>query len=103
MYVSSDGPEIVEFDTIPANGSIIESNTTTFTCSIDTRPGANIHLSGPMGVDVSESNVTELVHSITNITGNHSGAYTCLSINYYTGIQVDETKNIQVKCELLLI
>ncbi|ELT87565.1 hypothetical protein CAPTEDRAFT_190871, partial [Capitella teleta] len=91
------GPEIQEFKTTPQDGSIIESNSTTFSCAVDTRPGASIRLTGPHGLSESVEDETELQHTIHDIGCIHSGTYTCTSNNKETGIEVDKTMNIQVK------
>uniref|UniRef100_X1ZS64 Ig-like domain-containing protein n=1 Tax=Capitella teleta TaxID=283909 RepID=X1ZS64_CAPTE len=92
------GPEIQEFKTTPQDDSIIESNSTTFSCSVDTRPGASILLTGPHGLSESVGDETELQHTIHDIGCIHSGTYTCTSNNKETGIEVDKTMDIQVKC-----
>ncbi|ELU13359.1 hypothetical protein CAPTEDRAFT_186033 [Capitella teleta] len=92
------GPEILNFETSPRHGSIIESNSTTFSCVVDTRPRASIHISGPQGLSKSVKNGTELQHTIHNIGCVNSGTYICTSTNPKTGRQVEETIEIQVKC-----
>ncbi|ELT91319.1 hypothetical protein CAPTEDRAFT_227099 [Capitella teleta] len=92
------GPEIQEFKTTPQDGSIIESNSTTFSCSADTRPGATIRLTGPQGWSVTVGDKTELQYTIHDIGCIYSGTYTCTSNNRETGIEVDKTMDIQVKC-----
>ncbi|ELU16509.1 hypothetical protein CAPTEDRAFT_185471 [Capitella teleta] len=92
------GPEIQEFKTTPQDGSIIESNSTTFSCSVDTRPGTSIRLTGPQGLSESVEAGNELEHTINNIGCIHSGTYTCTSNNPKTRIDVDKTIDIKVKC-----
>ncbi|ELU08609.1 hypothetical protein CAPTEDRAFT_191124 [Capitella teleta] len=92
------GPEIQEFKTTPQDGSIIESNSTTFSCSVDTQPGTSIRLTGPQGLSESVEAGNELEHTIDNIGCIHSGTYTCTSNNPKTRIDVDKTIDIPVKC-----
>ncbi|ELU18137.1 hypothetical protein CAPTEDRAFT_229386 [Capitella teleta] len=92
------GPEIEEFKTTPQDGSIIESNSTTFSCSVVTRPGASIRLTGPQGLSESKEDETKLQHTIHDIGCKHSGTYTCTSNNKETGKEMVKTVDVQVKC-----
>ncbi|ELU13148.1 hypothetical protein CAPTEDRAFT_202589 [Capitella teleta] len=93
------GPEILSFTISPPDGSIFENDDANFSCSVDTRPGANIQLLGPEGFSKSVENETGLWHTLYNVTGLDSGTYTCSSNNSMTGKVDDITLNVQVQCK----
>jgi hypothetical protein len=92
-------PEIESFETSPPEGEIIESNTTTFTCSVDTRPGADIKLLGLDGQPLeSVSDFYELRYDLRNVGCVHSGKYTCWTKNKKTEKEMEQSLEIKVKC-----
>ena len=95
----SDGPVIQSFKTSLKDGNIIESNTTTFTCSVDTRPGADIKLLGPKGETLENlSDRNELIYDLHNVGCTHSGRYTCWTKNQKTTEEIEQPLDIKVKC-----
>jgi hypothetical protein len=95
----ADGPEIDSFKTSPQDGEIIESKTTTFTCSVDTQPGADIQLIGPKEDTLeSVSNTKELTFNLLDVGCADSGTYTCKTQNQNTGKNEQQQIEINVKC-----
>ncbi|ELU13146.1 hypothetical protein CAPTEDRAFT_202587 [Capitella teleta] len=92
------GPKILSFTSSPPDGSIFENDDANFSCSVDTRPGANIQLLGPEGLAKSVENETGLWHTLHGVTCMNSGTYSCWSNNSKTGLSDESTVIIKVKC-----
>ena len=84
----------------PPDGSIIESNSTTFTCTVESRPGALITLRGPGGLLESVEAGARLNHTIQSVGCQNSGRYTCEAHNDRTDKDVSRSTDIHVKCKL---
>ena len=99
----ADGPDVDEVHVSPPDGSIIESNTTTLTCKVDTQPDAHIVLYGTTGEVLKKHDFgTELSYTMHSVGCQHSGTYTCEASNPKTHITHVQAKSIQVKCEWIV-